>query len=87
MKKVFLSLLIVASIIAVVGAWLLLRSATSFDENKKYLFVYTGKTDKTSVMHFIENNDLLQNPEIFELLANQMDVWKRLKPGRYEIKK
>ena len=38
-------------------------------------------------MNFIENNDLLQNPGIFELLANQMDVWKRLKPGRYEIKK
>ncbi len=38
-------------------------------------------------MKFIENNYLLKNPKIFELLANQTDVWKRLKPGRYEIKK
>jgi UPF0755 protein len=38
-------------------------------------------------MSSIENDDLLQYPGIFELLANQMDVWKRLKPGRYEIKK
>ena len=87
MKKVILPILIVAFVVAVIGAWLLLRNATSFDENKKYLFVYTGKTDKNSVMSSIENDDLLQYPGIFELLANQMDVWKRLKPGRYEIKK
>lgn len=83
MKKIILSILIISFVIA----WLLLSSATSFEENKKYLFVYTGKADKTSVMNFIEDNDLLKNPKIFELLANQMDVWKRLKPGRYEIKK
>ena len=87
MKKVILSILIVAFVVAVIGAWLLLRNATSFNENKKYLFVHTGKTDKNSVMSSIENDDLLQYPGIFELLANQTDVWKRLKPGRYEIKK
>ncbi len=87
MKKIILSILLVAFVIAAIGAWLLLGSATSFKENKKYLFVYTGKADKTSVMNFIEKDDVLKNPGIFALLANQMDVWKRLKPGRYEIKK
>lgn len=87
MKKVILSILIIVFVIAAIGAWLLLGSATSFEENKKYLFVHTGKADKTSIMNFIEDNYLLKNPGIFELLANQTDVWKRLKPGRYEIKK
>lgn len=87
MKNIIISILVAAFVIAVMGAWLLLGSATAFDENKKYLFVYTGKADKDTVMNFIERNKLLKNPGVFASLANQMDVWKRLKPGRYEIKK
>lgn len=87
MKNIILSISVIAFVIVVIVAWLLFGSATSFKENKKYLFVYTGKADKASVMSFIEKNDLLKNPGVFKILANQMDVWKRLKPGRYEIKK
>lgn len=87
MKKVILFLLIIVFVVGAIAAWLILGSATAFEENKKYLFVYTGKTDKASVMDSIENNDLLKYPGIFEILANRMDLWTRLKPGRYEIKK
>lgn len=87
MKNIIISILVVVFVIAAIGAWLLLGNGTAFKENKKYLFVYTGKADKASVMNFIEKNDLLKNPGVFELLANQMGVWKKLKPGRYEIKK
>src|SRR3954469_6479996 len=87
MKKVIIPILVAAFVIAAIAAWLLFGSATSFKENKKYLFVYTGKADKTSVMKFIEKNELLKNPQFFKFLANQMDVWQKLKPGRYEIKK
>ena len=70
---------------AAIAAWLFFGSATAFKENKKYLYVYTGKANKASVMEFIEKHDLLKNPGLFELLSNQTGVWKRLKPGRYEI--
>ena len=87
MKKILLIIFVIVFTIAAVGAWLILGSATSFKENKKYLLVYTGKSDRTSVMNFIAKNDLLENPGIFEIFANRLDVWKRLKPGRFEIKK
>lgn len=87
MKKIILYLLVIVSIIGVIAAWLVLGSATAFENNKKYLFIYTGKADKTTVMDSIEKNDLLKYPAIFEILADRMDIWKRLKPGRYEIKK
>lgn len=87
MKKVILFLLIIVFVVGAIAAWLILGSATAFEENKKYLFVYTGKADKASVMDSTENNDLLKYPGIFEILANRMDLWTRLKPGRYEIKK
>lgn len=87
MKNILISIAVIAFVIVIIGAWLLLGSATAFSENKKYLFVYTGKADKASIMNYIDKNDLLKSPGVFELLANKMDVWKRLKPGRYEIKK
>lgn len=87
MKKILLYLSVFLFIIGVIVVWLVLGSATAFHENKKYLFVNTGKADKASVMNFIEKNYLLKNPQVFEMLADQMDVWKRLKPGRYEIRK
>lgn len=87
MKKVILFLLMIVFVVGAIAAWLILGSATAFEENKKYLFVYTGKADKASVMDSIENNDLLKYPGIFEMLADRMDLWTRLKPGRYEIKK
>jgi UPF0755 protein len=62
-------------------------SATTFTDNKKVLFVYTGKANETSVMKFIEEKELLRSPHLFKILAGQMKVWERLKPGRYEIKK
>jgi len=87
MKNILISIAVIAFVIVIIGAWLLLGSATAFSENKKYLFVYTAKADKAAVMNYIDKNDLLKSPGVFELLANKMDVWKRLKPGRYEIKK
>lgn len=87
MKNVIISISVIACIIAAVALWLLFGSATSFKENKKYLYIHTGKADKASVMNAIEKDDLIKNPGVFKVLANQMDVWKRLKPGRYEIKK
>ncbi|HEX8462263.1 MAG TPA: endolytic transglycosylase MltG [Segetibacter sp.] len=87
MKKIFLILLLIILVAGLVGAWLVFGSATNFSENKKNLFVYSGKTDKASVMKFIKKEDLLKYPTIFEWMSEQMGVWKRLKPGKFELKK
>ncbi len=87
MKNILISITAIVFIAGVVAAWLVLGSATTFKENRKYLFVYTGKAGEDSVMDFIEKNDLLKNPGVFDFLASKTDVWKKLKPGRYEIKK
>jgi len=87
MRKIFLSLLVVIIVIGLIGAWLVFGSATNFNDNKKYLYVYTGKANKEQVMQFIKEKELFKYPSLFEFAANQMGVWTRLKPGRYEIKK
>lgn len=74
-------------VLAGVAAWLVVGSATDFNENKRYLLVYTGKADEASVISSIQKQNLLKHPGLFKLFADKMGVWKRLKPGRFEIKK
>ena len=65
MKKLFSAILIIGLIIAAVFAWLILGSGTSFPENKKYLYIYTGKANEEEVMTNIKDNKLLDNPGMF----------------------
>ncbi len=87
MKKLFRWLVAIIIIVVVMLAWLLFSSATTFTDSKKYLLVYTGKADKASVISSIQEQQLLKHPVAFGFLAERFNVWKRLKPGRYEIKK
>lgn len=87
MKKFFLLLLVVFIVAGLALAWLVLGPATSFSANKKFLYVYTGRADKAHVMDSIASKEFLKHPKLFEYLAGAADVWERLKPGRYEIKK
>ena len=87
MKKILLFVLILVVIFGGIAVWLMLGSATDFNDNKKYLLVYSNKTDKSSVMSYIKDHNLVKYPGLFEMVATQMDVWEKLKPGRFEIKK
>ena len=87
MKKILLGLVLTGAVLAAILAWIFLGSATTFNEKRKYLFVYTGKADKASVINSLEQDDLIKNTGAFEWLANRMSLWDRLRPGRYEIKK
>lgn len=87
MKKIVFAVILLGVIIAAIFAWIFLGPATTFSDNKKYLFVYTGKTDEASVVNSLKQNELIKNASAFSWLANRMDIWKKLKPGRYEITK
>ena len=87
MKKIIITLLLICFVIAAVFAWIIFGSGTSFSENKKYLFIYTGKATQQDVMGFVKDNNLVDQPALFSWVAARLGVWKRLKPGRYEIKK
>lgn len=87
MKNIVIAIAALLVMVCLIAAWLFFGSATSFKENKKYLFVYTGNADRKAVMANIEKNELIRFPAVFDFLAGKTNVWGRLKPGRYEIKK
>ena len=85
LKRIIFTLIVIALvIIAIVGRFLF--SNTSFDEKSKFLYIHTGETSQEQVMKSLQEEKMIRNPKSFEFLATQMDVWKNVRPGRYEIK-
>jgi len=87
MKKAIISLILTAIAVAAIFAWIFIGPATSFTENRKHLYINTGEASKTSVIESIEKDDLVKHPGAFEWLASRLNLWTRLRPGKYEIKK
>lgn len=87
MKKLFGFLFILLLLVAGVLGWILFAPATQFEEKGKYLHVYEKQTAATEVITQLEDGGIIRNPGLFKLLATQLDVWNRIKPGRFEISK
>jgi UPF0755 protein len=86
MKRFLTFLLLIIVIIGAIAAYMVLGSATNFDEKTKSFVVQDGKTDKASVIETLEKEHIINNTSMFGLLADQLDVWQRLKPGRFQLK-
>jgi UPF0755 protein len=86
LKKFLFGILVVGLIIlAIVGRFFF--SNTAFHEKAKFLYVHTGHASTDDVMKTFEEEHLIRNPSSFKFIAKEMDIWKTIKPGRYEIQK
>lgn len=85
MKKIiWIGLLLVLIVAAVVG-WIFLGSGTGFSEKKEYLYIRSDAATKKAVLDSIEKNKIVSNRSAFEFLANRLDYWQNIKPGKYEV--
>jgi UPF0755 protein len=85
MKRI-LRLLLLLLVLVVAGAyWLFLSPATSFEGKSKYFII--RETDKVHVLDEMKNNGIITNKFAFSILASQMGVWGKIKPGKYEVQK
>lgn len=87
MKKIIGYTFLLLFIVACFFTWKFLGSATTFNESKKYLYIYTGKASQKEVMSSLRDSGFLKSPGLFEWMAGQLNVWQRLQPGKYEIAK
>jgi UPF0755 protein len=76
-----------AVFLGALSAYLIFTSGTAFDEKTKYFVIEEGKTDKSSVLSVLEEKNIVKNTALFGLLASQLNVWDKLKAGKYEVKK
>jgi UPF0755 protein len=87
MKKILGYLLALLLLAALFFAWRIVGSATSFSEPRKFLYIYTGAASEKAVMKTLQDSGFLKNPGIFNWLAGKLNVWERVRPGKYELEK
>src|SRR3954451_14883965 len=87
MKKVILILFILIVVAGCILAWMVFGSATTFDTKSKYLYAYDSLPPKQQIQRQLEDSNFIKNVWLFNILANRMNVWDRIKPGRFEIER
>ena len=87
MKKLILALVVTFVFIAIYIAWITFGSATAFSASQKYLYLYDNRPVKEQTEQQLSDSNYIHNVWWFNLLANHFEVWQRLKPGRFEIKR
>lgn len=81
MKKIILLLFVLIIIGAGIFGWMIFSKATSFNENKKYLLIEEGKTNKTDVLEALQQQGIVTNTTTFSLLGSSIGLWDKIKPG------
>jgi UPF0755 protein len=85
MRKAFKIILALIVIISASAAWFIFGSATGFSGNNKFLYIYDGQNNKDSLLDILEREELVTNIKTFSFIADKLEMWKRLKPGKFEI--
>ncbi len=87
MKKILVYTFLFIVVVALFFAWRVVGSATNFSEPRKYLYIHTGAASEKAVMQTLQDSGFLKNPGMFNWIAGKLNVWERLRPGKYEIEK
>src|SRR5579875_1751216 len=87
MKRIVLIVVLLLLIVVAITAWIFLGPATSFDTSKKALYIRSTAATKEAVLDSLKKNKIISNKAAFNFLANRLNYWKNIKPGKYEIKK
>jgi len=87
MKKLFATILILIVLIGGIGYVMVGLNATKFDAPHKYIFVTTKSNAKDTVLSQLSGKNGIKNLGLFSFLTDKLQLWDRIKPGRFEIKK
>ncbi|MEI6265355.1 MAG: endolytic transglycosylase MltG [Sphingobacteriia bacterium] len=79
---IFLGMFIASTVLI---AWLFLGSATTFSEKSKIVMIQ--ETNKSSVLDAFEKAGVLRFTSTLGLAGASINLWDKMKPGKYEIKK
>lgn len=87
MKKILLLVLVLVVLGVAFLSWLFLGSATAFKEPKKALYISSKAATKGAVLDSLKKNSIIKNSTVFGWLADRLEYWQKIKPGKYEIKR
>jgi UPF0755 protein len=86
-RKTFLFITIAIILIAFITYWLFALSATVFNEKSRMVTIEKDNTQKSSVLKVFEDAGILRFNNLLGVAGAPFNIWDKMKPGRYEIKK
>jgi UPF0755 protein len=85
MKKIALLVFAGLMLIALFFGWKIFGPSSYFKGPLKYLYIPTNSATKETVLDLLEKDSMVSSINSFNLMANRMDYWKQIKPGKYKI--
>ena len=85
MKRFLLIILVLLVIVVATAAFLFLGPATGFSGAKEYLYIRTNAASRQAVLDSLRKNKIINNEAVFTFVANRLNYWSKIKPGRYEV--
>jgi UPF0755 protein len=85
MKKWLKIAALIIVLLALYVAWLFFAPASSYDGSNPYLYIRTGNATKEAVLGSLKDSSLMKHPGAFEWLGDQLNIWQKLRPGKYAI--
>ncbi|HPH37253.1 MAG TPA: endolytic transglycosylase MltG [Sediminibacterium sp.] len=86
-KKPLVIVVIAILFIAIILYWLFALSATAFDEKSRMVTIEKDNTQKSAVLKVFEEAGILKYNALLGIAGAPFNIWDKMKPGRYEIKK
>ena len=65
--------------------WLFFAPASAYEGTNPYLYIRTGAAHKEAVLQSLKDSSLIKHTGAFEWLGNRLNIWQKLRPGKYEI--
>ncbi len=86
-KKILLVVFLLV-IAAAGGAYFMFFSAaTAFSEKSRFFYIPSEGANQSLVVQTLKDSSITNRISSFELMADQVDYWASIKPGRYQIEK
>ncbi|HEX4958422.1 MAG TPA: endolytic transglycosylase MltG [Lacibacter sp.] len=85
MKKVLKITAALLLVVAIYLAWLFFAPASSYEGNNPYLYIRTAHATKQAVLQTLKDSSLIKHIGAFEWLGDRLNIWQKLRPGKYVI--
>lgn len=89
-NKYWIILLLIGLVVIIAGYKMnanLNKSITKFDAEERYVFNREPGKAEEEIKEQIKKSELLQNENLFFKIADLLNIWKHVTPGRFAIKK
>ena len=85
MKKILLAIVVIVMLTGLYLGWKFFGPATYFDTTHKFLYIPSNDATKEQVLQLMQKDSMIRNTSSFKWLAERMNYWKQVKPGKYKI--